>query len=469
MATKTVGTTGADYATWADYVVYLKTLGTLTATETGQLLDGEFNGGNAQFTGAGCTPTASFPLIIEPAPGAKFSGNPLRYGDGARSLFDGNTEEFHIGWAHTTVRDLAFKKTSTNGTSALGIVSVASNIVVTLQNIIAEADGSCNIACFDDRAAAASPAREHLVAVVDGINSIAGILCRNYNKEYRNCSAHAFGSPTGGTGLQQIYSVATWINCESLGFATDVSASYGASSKNCATSKASGSSNISGMTAAQFDAVGATEHEAWGTYGSHDLRVKSTSVDLLDLGAASGGTTTDIIGQAISNTTRDIGPWEYQSGGGSPEIVVSGNSVTIADGDATPSSTDHTDFGSVVQGGTAVQRVFTVQNTGTADLTTSGLSVPSGFSIVEGLSATIAASSSDTFTVSLPTTTVGTFSGDISFTNNDSDEGTFNFAVTGEITAPPPPPPPPPPGGSSFTTNILVPIWGVTRSPIIGV
>ena len=143
------------------------------------------------------------------------------------------------------------------------------------------------------------------------------------------------------------------------------------------------------------------------------------------------------------------------AGAGSPEIVVSGNSVTIADGDATPSTSDHTDFGSVVQGGTAVQRVFTVQNTGTADLTTSGLSVPSGFSIVEGLSATIAASGSDTFTISLPTTTVGTFSGDISFTNNDSDEGTFNFAITGVITSPPPPPPPPPPSGGGYLGMLI--------------
>lgn len=316
MATKTLGNTGADYATWADWVVYLKTLGTLTATETGQVLTGEFDGGNAQLTGAGCAPTSSFNLIIEPASGAKFSGNPLQYGDGARVLFNANAEEFCIGWSYTTLRDLAFKKTSVDTTSGLGTVFVTNAVIATLQNVISEATGSCNVACFDDRGSASGAARENLVAVVNGINSISGIVCRNANKSYLNCSAHAFGSPTGGTGLQQVYATATWINCESLGFATDVSASYGASSKNCATSKASGSSNISGMTGAQFDAVGATEHEAWGTYGSHDLRVKSTSVDILNLGAASGGTTTDIIGQSISGGTRDIGPWEYQSAAG---------------------------------------------------------------------------------------------------------------------------------------------------------
>lgn len=130
---------------------------------------------------------------------------------------------------------------------------------------------------------------------------------------------------------------------------------------------------------------------------------------------------------------------------GSPEIAVSGNGVNIADGDATPSLTDHTDFGEATHSGAAIERVFTVENTGTADLTTASLAVPTGFSISEGLSSMIAAGTSDTFTVALDTGSVGTKSGDISFVNNDSNEGIFTFAVTGVVSSPPPPPPPPPP------------------------
>src|SRR6185369_6044052 len=107
----------------------------------------------------------------------------------------------------------------------------------------------------------------------------------------------------------------------------------------------------------------------------------------------------------------------------------------IADGDATPSGTDGTDFGTVLQG-TTVDRVVTVSNTGTAALTSSGVTLPSGFSLVEGLSASIAAGASDTFTVRLDGTTLGIQSGQISFATNDGDENPFNFSISGTVTAP---------------------------------
>lgn len=317
MATKTLGNTGADYATWADWIVYLKTLGTLSATEYGRVLTGEFDGGDCQLTGAGIAPTSTNRLIIECDTGAKFTGNPLRYGDGARVLFNGTGEQVYVNWDYVTIQDLAFKRSGTGAiTSGDGVLAIASGRIVDLYDIIFEVTSAANVKGIDDRASASSAARENVIVVIDGVNGSIGISCRNSAKSYLNCAAHAFGSPTGSTGLHQAYAAATWINCETLGWATDVTASYGAGSKNCATSKASGSSNMASMTGAQFDAVGATEHEAWGTYGSHDLRIKSTSVDLLNLGAASGGTTTDIIGQSISGGTRDIGPYEYQSASG---------------------------------------------------------------------------------------------------------------------------------------------------------
>jgi hypothetical protein len=63
---------------------------------------------------------------------------------------------------------------------------------------------------------------------------------------------------------------------------------------------------------------------------------------------------------------------------GVPEITVLGNGVSIGDGDTTPSLTDYTDFGSVVQGGTAISRTFTVRNDGTATLTLGAVTVPAG-------------------------------------------------------------------------------------------
>ncbi len=57
---------------------------------------------------------------------------------------------------------------------------------------------------------------------------------------------------------------------------------------------------------------------------------------------------------------------------GVPEINLVGNSVSIVDGDTTPSTTDFTNFGSADVTAGTVTRTFTIQNTGTGALTLSG-------------------------------------------------------------------------------------------------
>ncbi len=128
--------------------------------------------------------------------------------------------------------------------------------------------------------------------------------------------------------------------------------------------------------------------------------------------------------------------WEFEvyGGTGAPEITVTGNGVSIADGDTTPSATDGTDFGSAAQGGTAISRTFMVRNDGTATLVLGPATVPAGFTLTEPLSSTLASGAWDTFTVRLETTTGGTKAGDISFSTNDSDENPFRFRITGVVT-----------------------------------
>jgi len=116
-----------------------------------------------------------------------------------------------------------------------------------------------------------------------------------------------------------------------------------------------------------------------------------------------------------------------------PEITVLGNGLSIADGDTMPSTTDGTDFGSVAQGGTAITRVFTVYNDGTAALTLGTVTVPTGFTLTEPLSPSLVAEASDTFTVQLDSATPGTKSGAVSFATNDSDENPFHFEITGTV------------------------------------
>lgn len=120
-------------------------------------------------------------------------------------------------------------------------------------------------------------------------------------------------------------------------------------------------------------------------------------------------------------------------GGGSstngPEISVSRSGANITDGQASSVS-----FGSVTFGGSAPTVTFTVANTGNQVLTLGQPNVPNGFTLVEGLSGTIGAGASDTFTVRMSTSSLGTKSGTISFATNDADESTFNFNISGTVT-----------------------------------
>ncbi|SHI35946.1 choice-of-anchor D domain-containing protein [Flavobacterium terrae] len=122
----------------------------------------------------------------------------------------------------------------------------------------------------------------------------------------------------------------------------------------------------------------------------------------------------------------------------SNEINVQGNSVSIVDGDITPSLTDHTDFGSVdVTSGTIV-RTFTIQNTGNVILnigivTISGAQA-SDFTITSAPAATVAAGGSTTFQVTFDPSAVGARNATISIANDDANENPYDFSITGNGT-----------------------------------
>jgi murein DD-endopeptidase MepM/ murein hydrolase activator NlpD len=146
-------------------------------------------------------------------------------------------------------------------------------------------------------------------------------------------------------------------------------------------------------------------------------------------GATPGGTGTYVV--TASDTTPAT----------TPEVTVLGNGTSIIDGDTTPSATDSTDLGSAVLGSAGVTQTFTVRNDGDATLTLGSLVLPTGFTLVNGLVASLAAGASDTFQVRMNATTVGTHSGQISFTSNDTNESPFNFSITGTVTSTPTPTP----------------------------
>ncbi len=120
-----------------------------------------------------------------------------------------------------------------------------------------------------------------------------------------------------------------------------------------------------------------------------------------------------------------------------PEVNVQGNSVSITDGDVTPSLTDDTNFGSATVS-TNIVKTFTIQNTGTSNLTVSNVALSTGSVFTIGgitLPATISAGSSTTFTVTFNSATAGTFNDVVTITNNDSNESSYDFAITAVATA----------------------------------
>lgn len=122
-----------------------------------------------------------------------------------------------------------------------------------------------------------------------------------------------------------------------------------------------------------------------------------------------------------------------------PEINLQGNATSIVSGDATPAIADHTDFGTAAVSDGTVVRTFTIQNTGSGALNLTGSSTfvtisgtnAADFSITAVPSSTVAASSSTTFQVTFDPSGVGFRTATLTIANDDSDEGTYTFAIQG--------------------------------------
>jgi hypothetical protein len=120
---------------------------------------------------------------------------------------------------------------------------------------------------------------------------------------------------------------------------------------------------------------------------------------------------------------------------GAPEANVQGNGVSIVDGDSTPSTSDHTDFGStgVVNG--SVSRTFTIQNTGSSSMTVGSVSLSgthaADFSVTTQPATSVAAGGSTTFVILFNPSATGTRTAALSFSTSDADENPYNFSIQG--------------------------------------
>jgi hypothetical protein len=123
------------------------------------------------------------------------------------------------------------------------------------------------------------------------------------------------------------------------------------------------------------------------------------------------------------------------------EINVTGNSVSIVNNDTTPSTTDHTDFGTTAVTSGIIVRTFTIQNTGTTNLTISNPTLSgtnmADFTISANPSTlTILPNTSTSFQVTFDPSNAGLRTASLSILNNDFDENPYVFSIRGAGTAP---------------------------------
>ena len=125
---------------------------------------------------------------------------------------------------------------------------------------------------------------------------------------------------------------------------------------------------------------------------------------------------------------------------GLPEINLKGNNQSIDNGDNSPTSTDHTDFGSQNIASGTVVRTFTIENTGSGALNLTGNpdkvviggTHSSDFTVTQVPSSPVAATNgTTTFQVTFDPSASGVRTATVSIANDDNDENPFTFSIEG--------------------------------------
>jgi surface protein len=122
------------------------------------------------------------------------------------------------------------------------------------------------------------------------------------------------------------------------------------------------------------------------------------------------------------------------------EINLRGNGISIISGDITPSTTDHTDFGTLNTVSGSIVRTFTIENTGANTLSLSGSPIvnvsganASDFVVTVIPSASVPASGTTTFQITFTPSAMGLRKATVSIANDDSNENPYTFAVHGMV------------------------------------
>lgn len=139
------------------------------------------------------------------------------------------------------------------------------------------------------------------------------------------------------------------------------------------------------------------------------------------------------VGNNASGTGRVIVTYNCTSAN-VPKVL--GNSVIIADGDGTPATTDHTDFGDVTYYGSSLIRTFTIQNTGTMPVRIQSIGAAgtdAGMFTVQGgsLPRYVSPGTSSSFQVTFTPQGAGVKTAGISILMDNCNLANYDFAIKG--------------------------------------
>jgi len=128
-----------------------------------------------------------------------------------------------------------------------------------------------------------------------------------------------------------------------------------------------------------------------------------------------------------------------------PEIDVIGLGNSITDGDTTPNTLDNTDFGNYNIPSVPVSHTFVIENTGLLPLSLTGgplvsITGPNAadFTVTANPTTPVASGGSTSFTIAFSSAAAGTKNATVTIANNDLNESTYNFSITGNALVPPP-------------------------------
>lgn len=325
MATKSLGLTGRDYSTLAAWASYVNAL-SLSADEILEVYnDGGAVADTASVTVGGWTANG-FSVTIRPASGHGIKDNPnkltnaLRWDSSNGAALTNSIAASHayvFGGANLIVQDLQFRATSA---SAVSCVAVATHAITINRSILWQ---SANTSGKGLTQSSGSVILNDCLIYSKG----DGVLCNDFNAvRANNCTIAGAGN---GKGIKQPYAAGPIIkNTSVIGFATDYEGASGTGSTNNATDK--GTFGGTGFGTSGQTSIGASDFENL-TAGTEDFRIKSGSTKLIDTGAASIGSGSDVV-STVRTGTRDIGAWEASSSGSAPSITSNPSNQSVSAG-----------------------------------------------------------------------------------------------------------------------------------------